>query len=188
LLQQQRSSARQVALSNILKFVRNTQGSLSAPEMRDNPSLHRLRRYFCGIVEHLFNELSTLKDSDRFISSSMYLTLYRLCEEWCQVGPQSESSKKQLDAMQRAVESGNASSSRENLQRFRHEASVLSHASAGALTALCVGSFFPFEFSWVDKPSSKKRSSHLINQLRLRQSVFRPSLYGRLLLRTRWIA
>ncbi|KAF8962299.1 cell morphogenesis C-terminal-domain-containing protein [Flammula alnicola] len=139
LLQQQRSSARQTALSNILKFVRNTQAFLSAPEMRDNPTLHRLRRYFCGIVEQLFNELATLKDSDRFIPPHMHLSLYRLCEEWCQVGPQSELAKKRLEAMQRAVESAE----RENMQRFRHETSALSHASVGALAALCQKAFFP---------------------------------------------
>ena len=143
LLEQQRSSARQAALSNILKFVRNTQGSLSAPELRDIPSLQHLRRYFCGIIEHLFNELATLKDSDRFIPSSMHLTLYRLCEEWCHVGPQSESSKKRLDAMQKAVESSDASSSRENLQRFRYETATLSQASVGAMTALCVSNLLP---------------------------------------------
>jgi len=146
LLQQQRSSARQAALSNILKFVRNTQGFLSAPELRDNPSLQRLRRYFCGIVEHLFDELATLKDSDRFIPSSMHLTLYRLCEDWCHVGPQSESSKKRQDVMQKAVENGDTGSSRENLQRFRYETSVLSHASVGAVTALCVGDLLPLIF------------------------------------------
>jgi len=143
LLEQQRSSARQAALSNILKFVRNTQGFLSVPELRDIPSLQRLRRYFCVIVEHLFNELATLKDSDRFITSNMHLTLYRLCEEWCHVGPQSESSKKRLDVMQKAVESGDASSSRENLQRFQYETSMLSHASVGAMTSLCVSNLLP---------------------------------------------
>ncbi|KAF9480926.1 hypothetical protein BDN70DRAFT_992293 [Pholiota conissans] len=139
LLQQQRSSARQTALTHILKFVRNTQAFLSAPEMRDNPSLHRLRRYFCGIVEQLFNELSILKDSDRFIPSHMHLSLYRLCEEWCQVGPQSEASRKRVEAMQRSLES----SDRESLQRFRHETAALSHACVGALTALAPKAFFP---------------------------------------------
>ena len=138
LLQEQRSSARQMALTNILKFVRNTQAFLSAPDTRDNPSLHRLRRYFCGIVEQLFNELATLKDSDRFIPSHMHLTLYRLCEDWCQVGPQSESSKKRFAAMQKAVEAADPNNNRESLQRFRHETSLLSHASVGALMALCV--------------------------------------------------
>ncbi len=141
LLQDQRSSARQLALSNILKFVRNTQAFLSAPEMRDNPSLQRLRRYFCGIVEQLFNELSTLKDSDRFIPSHMHLTLYRLCEDWCQLGPQLEVSKKRIEIMQRTIESVE----RDAGQRFRHEMALLSHASVGALTALCVR-YLPLSF------------------------------------------
>ncbi|KAF9561441.1 hypothetical protein CPC08DRAFT_817717 [Agrocybe pediades] len=143
LLQQQRSSARQAALSNILKFVRNTQTYLTAPDVLDNPSLHRLRRYFCGIIEQLFKELTNLKDSDRFIPSHMHLSLYRLCEEWCQIGPQSDSAKRRLAAMQRTVEAGEVNGSRENLQKFRHESAMLSQASIGALTALCPKAFFP---------------------------------------------
>lgn len=160
LLQQQRSSARQTALSHILKFVRNTQALLSAPEMRDNPSLHRLRRYFCGIVEQLFNELSILKDSDRFIPSHMHLSLYRLCEEWCQIGPQSEASKKRLESMQKTVES----SERENLQRFRHETAALSHACVGALTALAVRRFIIAHEFQCSQHNRQRLFSRLINQ------------------------
>ena len=45
LLEHQRSSGHQAALSNILKFVRNTQAFLSAADMRDNHSLHNLHQY-----------------------------------------------------------------------------------------------------------------------------------------------
>ena len=147
LLELQRSSGRQAALSNILKFVRNTQAFLSAPEMRENHTLHRLRRYFCGIVERLFDGLATLKDSERFIPAHMHLTLYRLCEEWCQVGPQTQIAKDILLKMQRVVDSTEATERRNNLQRFRHEASLLSHASVGALASLCVGTHSPSFFS-----------------------------------------
>ncbi|KAF8156931.1 cell morphogenesis N-terminal-domain-containing protein [Crassisporium funariophilum] len=140
LLDQQKSSA---TLSNILKFVRNTQAFLSGSEVRDSPSLHRLRRYFCGTVERLFDGLATLKDSDRFIPSHMHLTLYRLCEEWCQVGPQSDLFKKRLAIMQRAVEAAEPSDGRDTVQRFRHETAMLSHASVGALASLCLKAFFP---------------------------------------------
>ena len=138
LLEYQRSSGRQAALSNILKFVRNTQAFLCAPDMRDNHSLHSLRQYFCGIVERLFDGLASLKDTDRFIPSNMHLSLYRLCEEWCQVGPQSEAVKKRQIMMQRAVESVEASDSREALQRFRRETEALSDASVRALAVLSV--------------------------------------------------
>lgn len=138
LLEHQRSSGRQAALSNILKFVRNTQAFLCAPDMRDSYLLHSLRQYFCGIVERLFDGLASLKDADRFIPPNMHLTLYRLCEEWCQLGPQSELIKKRQAMMQRAVESIETSDSRQALQRFRHETAVLSDASVRALAALSV--------------------------------------------------
>jgi Cell morphogenesis N-terminal len=137
-LEHQRSFGRQAALSNILKFVRNTQVFLCAPDMRDNYFLHSLRQYFCGIVERLFDGLASLKDTDRFIPPNMHLTLYRLCEEWCQLGPQSDVVKKRQAMMQRAVESIEASDSREALQRFRHETAALSDASVRALAALSV--------------------------------------------------
>lgn len=49
-----KSTSKQDALSVALKFVTNTQAFLLAPENRDNYALQRLRRYFCGLVEHLF--------------------------------------------------------------------------------------------------------------------------------------
>ncbi|TFK22376.1 hypothetical protein FA15DRAFT_622584 [Coprinopsis marcescibilis] len=144
-LQHQRSAGRQAALANVLKFVRNTQTFLSSPEARDNPALQRLRRYFCGTVERLFDGLASLKDSDRFIPKHMHLSLYRLCEEWCQVGPQSESARRRLDLMMRTV-TANAESNddiMEDPDRFKEETSLLSYAAIGALTSLCQKAFFP---------------------------------------------
>ena len=138
LLEQQRSSARPAALSNILKFVRSTQAFLNSPDMRESHNLHRLRRYFCGIVEHLFSGLANVKDSERFIPPHMHLTLYRLCEDWCDVGSMTTSAKELKERMTKAVETTDGGDSRNNLQRFRHESSLLSHAAVGALTSLCV--------------------------------------------------
>jgi hypothetical protein len=139
-LQLQRSAGRQAALANVLKFVRNTQAFLTSPEMRDNYSLQRLRRYFCGTVERLFDGLTALKDSDRFIPSNMHLSLYRLCEEWCQFGAQTEAVTQRLAGMQRACTTGasHSQSASECIERFQHESALLSKAAVGALTSLCV--------------------------------------------------
>ncbi|KAF5383133.1 hypothetical protein D9615_005030 [Tricholomella constricta] len=147
-LQLQRSAGRQAALANVLKFVRNTQSFLTAPEMRDNFTLQRLRRYFCGTVERLFDGLATLKDSDRFIPSNMHLTLYRLCEEWCQLGPQAEGIKQRLILMQRAAASSvPQTESTAAMERFRNETTMLSQAAVGALASLCQKAFFPPDMS-----------------------------------------
>ncbi|KAF9525743.1 cell morphogenesis N-terminal-domain-containing protein [Crepidotus variabilis] len=143
LLEEQRSSNRTAALSNILKFVRNTQAFLSTPEMRENSALHRLRRYFCGIVERLFGALANLKDSERFIPAQMHLTLYRLCEDWCQVGPMTPTAKDFEMKMKKTLDASESPDNRNATQRLRIESGKLSHASVGALTALSQRAFFP---------------------------------------------
>ncbi|KAF5336607.1 hypothetical protein D9611_006456 [Ephemerocybe angulata] len=144
-LQHQWLPGRQAAHAHVLKFVQNTQTFLSSPESKENFSLQRLRRYFCGTVERLFDGLATLENSDRFIPKHMHLSLYRLCEKWCQIGPQSDSAKRRMDVMVRAAGAAAESSEEvtEAVDRFKVEASMLSYAAIGALTSLCQKAFFP---------------------------------------------
>ncbi len=138
-LPQQRSMGRQAALANVLKYIRNTQAFLTSSENRDNHAYHRLRRYFCGIVERVFDGLSALEGSERFIPGNMHLALYRLCEEWCTLGPQTDASRQRLITMQRAaameVPQSETSAAMETFQR---ETQLLSHAAVGALASACV--------------------------------------------------
>ncbi|PCH44901.1 hypothetical protein WOLCODRAFT_165480 [Wolfiporia cocos MD-104 SS10] len=145
LLQDQRSSGKQAALAHVLKYIRNMQAFLISPEHRDLFSLQRLRRYFCGTVERLFDGLATLNDSDRFIPANMHLALYRLCEEWCQLGKQSESVTKRLVLMQTAAGKSltDPADQAEIIQRFQTETRALSNAAVGAMAALCHKAFFP---------------------------------------------
>lgn len=134
-----KSSSKQDALSHALKFVRNTQAFLLAPENRDNYSLQRLRRYFCGLVERLFDVSEDLPEADG-TPSSVHLSLYHTCEEWCQYGPQNESAKTRFILMQRAAAAAIKDPEAESDagERFQHETKLLSHASVGALSSLCV--------------------------------------------------
>jgi Cell morphogenesis N-terminal len=139
-LQDQRCPVRQAALSPILRFVRSTQSFLTSSESRENFKLQRLRRYFCGTVERLFDGLSTVSDTDRFIPAKTYLSLYRLCEEWCQLGHQSEIAKQRLAYMQRsATEAVSSPSERgEAVVLFQKETKLLSKAATAAMASLCV--------------------------------------------------
>ncbi|TFK49459.1 hypothetical protein OE88DRAFT_1737075 [Heliocybe sulcata] len=146
LILDQRAAARQPALSNILKFVRHTQAFLTSPESRDKYMLQRLRRYFCGTVERLFDGMATLKDSDRFVPYRMHLYLYRLCEEWCQLGPQSESVRQRLIYMQKSASDLNDPQKQaEGVRRFQTETKKLSKAAIGAMAS--AKAFFPPEIS-----------------------------------------
>ncbi|KAH9077891.1 cell morphogenesis N-terminal-domain-containing protein [Lactarius deliciosus] len=148
-LQDQRSPVRQAALSPVLRFVRNTQAFLTSPESRDNFKLQRLRRYFCGTVERLFDGLSGLSDTDRFIPAKTHLSLYRLCEEWCQLGHQSEIVKQRLIYMQRsATEAVSSPSERgEAVILFQRETKLLSKAATAAMASLCARAYFQPDMS-----------------------------------------
>ncbi|KAI0372230.1 hypothetical protein BV20DRAFT_964348 [Pilatotrama ljubarskyi] len=144
-LQDQRSSGRQAALTYVLKYVRRMQEFLTSSDNRDRFSMQRLRRYFCGTIERLFDALATLKDSDRFIPHNLHLALYTMCEEWCQLGKQSEDVKRRLVHMQTmaAKSYSDPASQAEIIQVFQTETRALSHAAIGAMAALCQKAFFP---------------------------------------------
>lgn len=136
-----KSSNKQDALSHALKFVRNTQTFLVAPDNRDNYALQRLRRYFCGLIERLFDASEELPEVDG-IPPSNHLSLYRMCEEWCQYGPQNESAKTRFILMQRAASIKDPEAESDAGERLQHETKLLSHASVGALSSLCVSCTF----------------------------------------------
>ncbi|KAI0694213.1 cell morphogenesis N-terminal-domain-containing protein [Cytidiella melzeri] len=157
MLPQQRSSGKQTALTHILKYVRTTQAFLSAPENRDLFSLQRLRRFFCGALERFFDGLSTINNVDRFIPAGMHLSLYRLCEEWCQLGKQSEVVKKRLVFMQTAAARSyqDPTAQAELIQRFQTETRALSNAAVGAMSSLVQKAYFPPEISATGSPTDK---------------------------------
>lgn len=180
---------RQAALANVLKFVRNTQSFMSTPQMKENHTLQRLRRYFCGTVERLFDRLKTLDDSDRFIPSNMHLTLYRLCEEWCQLGQQSEKVVDRMRVMKHNVvgqTTGPAigatrgaggvtaiqreAEAKEALERFEHETMLLSNAAIGAMASLCVSAFRGCVSDFVH-PLNRRRHIFLPSKGQARQPI-----------------
>ncbi|KAG2124183.1 cell morphogenesis N-terminal-domain-containing protein [Suillus clintonianus] len=156
-LQHQRSSAKQDAISCALKFIRNMQTFLVTAENRDNYALQRLRRYFCGLVERFFDSLANLADSERFVSPYTYTTLYRLCEEWCQYGVQSESAKQRHILMQRAAAAAvnDPQAESDSAERFQHETKLLSNAALGALAALCQRAYYPSEIKGSSSPTDR---------------------------------
>ena len=162
LLLEQRSAGRQAALAHVLKFVRQTQSYLTSPDNRDLYTLQRLRRYFCGTVERVFGGMAVLKDSDRFIPPKIHLSLYRLCEEWCQFGKQSDVVKRRLIFMQKAAATGapEPQLQAEAIERFQTETKQLSTAAVGALASLCVRARpFPFERMTENDGGFRKRLS-----------------------------
>lgn len=118
------------ALNLLLGFVRETTLFLRNPAVREDLELQRLRRFFCGVVENLFDGLAAVKEEDtrRWLSPNQRLSLYRLCEEWCSYGGDSMRRHYATGSYDRGVSS----------QSIGAEAEQLSAAAAGAMAALCV--------------------------------------------------
>ncbi|GJJ10469.1 hypothetical protein Clacol_004695 [Clathrus columnatus] len=124
-----RSLGDHASLHLLLAFVRETRNFLIRSDNRHDHDLNALRCYFCGVVEHLFDRLNTLQDSNRFMSPNIRLSLYRLCEEWCIARP-SEPKQRRDQATRNRAEA---------------EAARLASAACGAMASLCQGAFFSVE-------------------------------------------
>jgi hypothetical protein len=118
------------SLNLLLGFVRETTLYLRNPAVREDLELQRLRRFFCGVVENLFDGLASVNEADsrRWLSPNQRLSLYRLCEDWCSYG---------VEGTRRRFGSGSYDRGSGN-QLFGPEADQLSAAAAGAMAALCV--------------------------------------------------
>ncbi|KAG1795221.1 hypothetical protein EV424DRAFT_1275087, partial [Suillus variegatus] len=83
--------------------------------------------------------LRVIRNMQTFLVAMENVTLYRLCEEWCQYGVQSESAKQRYILMQRAATAAvnDPRAESDSAERFQHETKLLSNAAVGALASLC---------------------------------------------------
>ncbi|KAG8806278.1 Cell morphogenesis protein PAG1, partial [Serendipita sp. 399] len=123
-----------VALNLLLGFVKETTSFLRRPKVRHDLEFQRLRRFFCGVVENLFDGLASLGEeiSGRWLSPYQQLDLYRLCEEWYTFNGRSLRRGPTRDSIDRNPGSYGQTTDTE----------LLSSAAAGALASLCRGAFF----------------------------------------------
>lgn len=108
-------------------------------------------------MERFFDGLAVLADTDRFVPSGMYLSLYRLCEEWCQLGKQSDDVKQRLIFMQTAASRSitNPAEQADWIQKFQVETKSLSNAAVGAMASLIPKAYFTPEVSASGSPTEK---------------------------------
>lgn len=116
--------------------VQSTQSFLARPEVRMDAQLTRLRRYFCHIVEQLFNVPDEILRN--VVPARSYLTLYRLIELWCPYGQGGY--RDRIREMDNIISSrGRGSQDRKvAIERFHLEEQVLVPSAASAMAVLLV--------------------------------------------------
>ncbi|CDZ98098.1 Fry-like conserved proteins [Phaffia rhodozyma] len=128
----------------MLEFVRRTHRYLLVRE--DNWNLHPLRRYFCAVVENLTDGLATLDDSSRFFPSELRAAVFKICDEWCNLGRRADIAQARESRVLVAIHGSLTSSDRDKgaiLSTMSNQTKLLSSAAATAMAALCQGSLFP---------------------------------------------
>ncbi|KZV99602.1 hypothetical protein EXIGLDRAFT_698301 [Exidia glandulosa HHB12029] len=122
------------AMQLLVQFVRDTEAFLRRPDIMRQYDMQKLRKHFCSIVEKLFNQPEALQSP----GLPNPLSIYSLCDEWCQYGPRSNDARARYAAMSEAAVAKWADKERETAaQRFHNESVHLSVAASGACTALC---------------------------------------------------
>lgn len=123
------------AMQLIVQFVRDTEVFLRRDDIVRLHDMQKLRKQFCCIVEKVFNQPNALQAP----GLPNPLSIYSLCDEWCQYGPRSPEARARYAAMNEAAVAKWADKERETAaQRFHNESVHLSVAASGAVTALCV--------------------------------------------------
>ena len=120
-------------------FVQTTQNFLSRQDVRVDWELSRLRRYFCHIVEQLFSVPDERLHG--ILPARSYLSLYRLCEEWCPLGP-SQALRERHALVENSMSAmfRNPAERKQAADRFKAEEAVLGSAAASAMARLSVSS------------------------------------------------
>ncbi|CCA66737.1 hypothetical protein PIIN_00418 [Serendipita indica DSM 11827] len=124
------------ALNLLLGFVRETATFLRNPNIKLEMEHQLLRRYFCGVIENVFDGLSSIgeENSRRWLSPNQRLNLYRLCEEWCPFSSLS---------VLRLMQPSRPSHERRDTSGMPFDGSeTLTAAACGAMASLCRGAFF----------------------------------------------
>ncbi|KAH7105208.1 cell morphogenesis N-terminal-domain-containing protein [Auriculariales sp. MPI-PUGE-AT-0066] len=129
--------AHQPTFSLVAQFLRDMDVYLRRPDVQQLWDMQRLRRYFCGIVERVFDARELDYSMEQQLPSP--LLLFRLCDGWCHYGPRSAELQAQYNAMQQAaVDHWPDRARQEKAQQYFHTESVgLSVAASGAIAVLC---------------------------------------------------
>ncbi|KAG9006543.1 Cell morphogenesis protein PAG1 [Tulasnella sp. JGI-2019a] len=131
----------QSTLNLLLQFVRESKAYFSDSDTCMDVDALRLRRFFCGVVEMLFQGMSSLEDADRFLSSSIRLGLFKLCQQWCAYGLSPAQRRRYEEAINGSSHDAKSAGSREAAS----EPDKLSKAAAAAMISLCSPAFFAHE-------------------------------------------
>ncbi|KAK7203023.1 cell morphogenesis N-terminal-domain-containing protein [Myxozyma melibiosi] len=90
-------------LEQHISFVRDTKNFLCQPEIASDWGYQKLRRYFCGFMQTLYEGIKLTEDSNRWLPFEARVSLFKMIEEWCGYGQYADIAHDRNEKMRRAA-------------------------------------------------------------------------------------
>lgn len=132
-------------LRHMVAFIKDMKTFLSDPEVQQDWEQQRLRRYFCGLTEELYEGIKMTDNPEQWLPFEGRLSIFNLMQDWCGHGGNTEVVRKREERMRRSliemkrgtVDGGTLTAAMEIEKRNLMIAALSAMASLCVLLPLC---------------------------------------------------
>ncbi|CAG8647227.1 35844_t:CDS:10 [Gigaspora margarita] len=127
--------------SLIMTFIRETIAFLRDPEVSNDWDWQKLRQYFCGVVEKLYDGFCILKLENNEMSLEMRTLIFKMIEEWCGHGKKGAQYRaRETNMLTTIMDQYRDSEERRPLTtQLENDRKALEFAALSAMASLCRG-------------------------------------------------
>lgn len=128
-------------LQNLVSYTKDLRIFLNDEEVQSQWDFQKLRTYYCGLVETLYEAIQKTKDPQRWMPFQARKAAFAMMEDWCGFSPNQSQIRQKESHMRRSVleqeqdarDRGNATA------KMEIEKKELRTAALSAMAALCAG-------------------------------------------------
>ncbi|SJX60360.1 related to TAO3-Transcriptional Activator of OCH1 [Sporisorium reilianum f. sp. reilianum] len=122
-------------------WVKDTFHFLTDREIRQDWEFHSLRRYFCGVTQHLFDGLAKRGSADSHFPFEVRLRMFRVFRDWHSYSTVSEDGRNKLaNLLSTAADQQRDDRAKERaVKTLNYETQALSYQAGCAMASLCQG-------------------------------------------------
>ncbi len=127
-------------LNNLATYTKDLMIFLNDAEIQNDWECQKLRRYYCGLLEELYDGINRTKDPSRWMAFESRKSAFALMEDWCGYSPnQSRISQREDSMRQSALDQHQDTREKTNVTAaIEIEKRDLRTAALSAMATLCV--------------------------------------------------
>jgi len=127
-------------INELISFTKEIRILLNDDEIQNQLSFQKLRTYFCGLIEVLYESICKLDKGAQWLPQLSRKTVFSMMEKWCGYAPNQARINEREDSMRRTfLESASEGNQRGGMTvALEIERKDLRFAALNAMAALCV--------------------------------------------------